>query len=88
MILDCDVHQGDGTASIFANDPTVFTFSIHGALNYPLEKQTSDLDVELEDGAQDDGLPGRRSRRGLGLAIERSGAELAIYLAGADPLHL
>ena len=40
LIVDCDVHQGDGTASIFANDPTVFTFSIHGAMNYPLQKQS------------------------------------------------
>ena len=84
LIVDCDVHQGDGTASIFADDPTVFTFSIHGALNYPLQKQASDLDVELDDGAQDDAYLDALDR-GLGLALERAGADLAIYLAGADP---
>jgi acetoin utilization deacetylase AcuC-like enzyme len=84
LIVDCDVHQGDGTASIFANDPTVFTFSIHGALNYPLQKQTSDLDVEIDDGAQDSAYL-EALDRGLALAIERAGADLAIYLAGADP---
>jgi acetoin utilization deacetylase AcuC-like enzyme len=84
LIVDCDVHQGDGTASIFADDPTVFTFSIHGAMNYPLEKQASDLDVELADGAQDDAYL-EALEQGLALAIERSKADLAIYLAGADP---
>jgi acetoin utilization deacetylase AcuC-like enzyme len=84
LIVDCDVHQGDGTASIFAEDPTVFTFSIHGALNYPLEKQTSDLDVEIEDGAKDD-VYLEALERGLILAIDRAKADLAIYLAGADP---
>lgn len=84
LIIDCDVHQGDGTASIFANDPTVFTFSIHGAMNYPLQKQTSDLDVELPDGAQD-GPYLEALERGLNLATEQAKADLAIYLAGADP---
>jgi acetoin utilization deacetylase AcuC-like enzyme len=49
VILDCDVHQGDGTAAIFAQDDRVFTFSIHGARNFPFRKQQSDLDIELED---------------------------------------
>ncbi len=84
LIVDCDVHQGDGTASIFADDPTVFTFSIHGAMNYPLQKQTSDLDIELEDGAQDPAYL-EALDRGLNLAIDRAGADLVIYLAGADP---
>lgn len=84
IVIDCDVHQGDGTASILAEDPTVFTFSIHGALNYPLQKQVSDLDVELDDGAQDDAYL-EALDRGLKLALERAGADLAIYLAGADP---
>ena len=53
MILDCDVHQGDGTAAIFANDPSVFTFSIHGARNFPFRKFPSDLDLPLEDGSID-----------------------------------
>lgn len=84
LIVDCDVHQGDGTASIFADDPMVFTFSIHGAMNYPLRKQASDLDVELEDGARDDTYL-EALGRGLDLALERSRPDLAIYLAGADP---
>ena len=84
LIVDCDVHQGDGTASIFADDPTVFTFSIHGAMNYPLEKQSSDLDVELDDGTQD-GAYLEALASGLETAIERSRPDLAIYLAGADP---
>jgi acetoin utilization deacetylase AcuC-like enzyme len=84
VVIDCDVHQGDGTASIFADDPTVFTFSIHGAMNYPLRKQTSDLDIELEDGAQDAAYL-EALDRGVKLALDRAGADLAIYLAGADP---
>jgi acetoin utilization deacetylase AcuC-like enzyme len=86
-ILDCDVHQGDGTASIFAGDPTVFTFSIHGAKNYPLRKQAGDLDIELDDGTRDDAYL-EALDRGIRLALGRAGADLAIYLAGADPfLH-
>lgn len=53
-IVDLDVHQGDGTAAIFSGDPTVFTLSLHGARNFPLRKQTSVLDVELNDGTSDD----------------------------------
>jgi acetoin utilization deacetylase AcuC-like enzyme len=84
VILDCDVHQGDGTAAIFASDPSVFTFSIHGARNYPLRKQKSDLDIALEDGTGD--APYLRALEdGIETAIERSEADLAIYLAGADP---
>ncbi|HEX8244688.1 MAG TPA: histone deacetylase, partial [Longimicrobium sp.] len=53
-VIDCDVHQGNGTAAIFACDPSVFTFSIHGARNFPFRKERSALDVELPDGAGDD----------------------------------
>src|SRR4028119_1708936 len=53
LIVDCDVHQGNGTAFIFKDDATVFTFSMHGAKNYPLFKETSDLDIELADGTGD-----------------------------------
>ncbi len=84
VIIDCDVHQGDGTASIFADDDSVFTFSIHGAQNYPLKKQASDLDVELDDGAQDEAYL-EALERGLSTALDRAEADLAIYLAGADP---
>ncbi len=84
VILDCDVHQGNGTAAIFRGDPSVFTFSIHGARNFPLRKEHSDLDVELPPGAGDqqylDALaPGLRT------ALDRAHADLAIFLAGADP---
>jgi acetoin utilization deacetylase AcuC-like enzyme len=52
-IVDCDVHQGNGTAAIFRDDPHVFTFSIHGRNNFPLKKETSDLDLALPDGTGD-----------------------------------
>ena len=84
VIVDCDVHQGNGSAAIFADDPTVFTFSIHGASNYPFHKEQSDLDIALADGAGDatylDALD-----QGLRRALELARADLAIYLAGADP---
>ena len=83
-IVDCDVHQGNGTASIFRGDESVFTFSIHGARNFPFAKETSDLDVELEDGTGDDEYLWQLER-GLDETLERSRPQLAIYLAGADP---
>jgi acetoin utilization deacetylase AcuC-like enzyme len=86
LVLDCDVHHGDGTAAIFAADPSVFTFSIHAAKNYPLHKPPSDLDVALEDGTDDTAYL-EALDRGLRHAVERAGAELAIYLAGADPFE-
>ncbi|ACK67515.1 histone deacetylase superfamily [Rippkaea orientalis PCC 8801] len=55
LIVDLDVHQGDGTAVIFENDPTVFTFSLHCESNFPAKKQQSDLDVPLPEGLDDDG---------------------------------
>jgi acetoin utilization deacetylase AcuC-like enzyme len=83
-IVDCDVHQGNGTAAILAGDATVFTFSIHGAKNFPFQKEHSDLDIALEDGAGDAAYLAALEG-GLHEAIERSRADLAIYLAGADP---
>ena len=83
-IVDCDVHQGNGTASIFRGDDSVFTFSIHGARNFPFAKETSDLDVELADGTGDDEYLWHLER-GLDETLERSRPQLAIYLAGADP---
>lgn len=53
LVVDLDVHQGNGTAEIFQNEPRVFTFSMHGASNYPMHKENSDLDVPLEDGTDD-----------------------------------
>lgn len=81
-VVDTDVHQGNGTAAIFRWDPSVFTFSVHGARNYPFRKETSDLDVELPDGAGDDEFLDA-VERGV-LAALAAGPELVYYLAGAD----
>ncbi|HEX9617094.1 MAG TPA: histone deacetylase [Anaerolineales bacterium] len=86
VILDCDVHQGNGTAAIFAGDPTVFTFSIHGAKNFPFHKEQSDLDVALEDGTGDE-VYLEALHLGARQALDRSNPDLAIYLAGADPFY-
>jgi acetoin utilization deacetylase AcuC-like enzyme len=83
-IVDCDVHQGNGTASIFRGDDSVFTFSMHGARNFPFAKEASDLDIELADGTGDDEYLWHLER-GLDETLERSRPQLAIYLAGADP---
>ena len=84
VVLDCDVHQGNGTAAVFATDPSVFTFSVHGARNYPFRKERSTLDVELPDGAGDDAF-----MAALELHVPEILAsfrpEVAVYLAGADP---
>jgi acetoin utilization deacetylase AcuC-like enzyme len=86
-VIDLDVHQGNGTAAIFADDPTVFTLSLHGAKNFPFRKEASDIDVDLPDGctdapylaALDDALARLWQRH-------RDGAPgLVFYLAGADP---
>lgn len=84
VILDCDVHQGNGTAAIFANDPSVFTFSIHARSNFPFHKERSDLDIALDDGIADKQyLSALQS--GIREAIRAAEADLGIYLAGADP---
>lgn len=84
LVVDCDVHQGNGTAAIFQGDPTVFTVSLHGARNFPFHKETSDLDVALDDGTGDE-----EYLDCLGHALDRAlsvfAPDLAIYLAGADP---
>ena len=85
LIVDTDVHQGNGTALCLAGDDSVFTFSIHGAKNFPFRKETSDLDVELADGTGDDEYLAALEA-GLAQAMARAaGAQLVIYLAGADP---
>ena len=84
LILDVDVHHGNGTAAIFANDPSVFTLSLHQENNYPVEKPPSKLDVHLADGVGDDeycGLLADAFEKGLG-SVE---PQLVMYLAGADP---
>jgi len=83
-IVDCDVHQGNGTAALFAGDDSVFTFSMHAAKNFPARKERSDLDIELEDGTGDDEYLWHLER-GLDETLERSRPQLAFYLAGADP---
>jgi acetoin utilization deacetylase AcuC-like enzyme len=85
VILDLDVHQGNGTHAVFARDPSVFTFSMHGERNYPFHKVAGCLDVELADGTGDDEYLSLLSRS-LPKALAASNADLAIYLAGADPL--
>ena len=116
VVLDCDVHQGNGTAAITAGDPTIFTFSIHSEQNFPLHKEPSDLDIGLEDGVGD-AVYLKALQAGLERAVQsaasravqsaassavrsaaspavqsaapsaagQASADLAIYLAGADP---
>ena len=83
-VLDCDVHQGNGTAAIARDDPTIFTFSIHNRNNFPLHKEPSDLDIGLDDGTGD-GEYLAALEGGVRQALDRARADLAIYLAGADP---
>ncbi len=84
VILDCDVHQGNGTAAICADDPTIYTFSVHGAKNYPFHKERSDLDIALADNIDDD-VYLDAVERGVTAALEQAQADLAIYVSGADP---
>ena len=84
LVFDVDVHQGNGTAVILATEPGVFTFSIHGAKNFPARKETSDLDIALPDGTED-GPYLEALDVGLRQAMEKARPDLAIYLAGADP---
>ena len=83
-VMDLDVHQGNGTAHIFRDDPTVFTLSLHGAKNFPFRKEASDIDVELPDGCSDapylDAL-----QEALRQLQDRCAPDLVFYLAGADP---
>jgi acetoin utilization deacetylase AcuC-like enzyme len=82
-VIDCDVHQGNATATIFAGDAEVFTFSIHGANNYPLFKARSTLDVELEDGTPDTSY---LSALAASLpAVLSHQPDIIFYLSGADP---
>jgi acetoin utilization deacetylase AcuC-like enzyme len=83
-VIDLDVHQGNGTAHLFRDDPSVFTLSIHGHKNFPFRKEVSDLDVDLPDGCRDDDY-----LQALAVAMDdmaqRFAPGLVIYLAGADP---
>lgn len=84
LIVDCDVHQGNGTAVIFVDDPSVFTFSIHGEKNFPFHKATSDLDIGLPDGVGDAGYLDALAT-GMRAALDSARPDLIFYLAGADP---
>lgn len=84
MTVDCDVHQGNGTAEIFAADPDVFTLSIHQANNYPYPKPPSSLDINLEDGVGDDEYLAALED-GLKRAFSKMKPDLMFYVAGADP---
>ena len=86
-VVDLDVHQGDGSAAIFRDDPTVFTLSLHGAGNFPFRKGNSDLDVELPDGCRDDAYLAALDRALDSLWARHVDGPpgLVFYLAGADP---
>jgi len=84
MVIDCDVHQGNGTAAIFAGDPSVFTLSIHQYNNYPSVKPCSDIDIHLPDGASDAEYNARLGAD-VRLAFSRFQPDLLVYVAGADP---
>ena len=84
LIVDTDVHQGDGTAAIFVDDPSVFTFSVHGDQNFPAQKAVSDLDIALPSGTGDEDYL-ERLYAGLSVAVERSRPQFVFYLSGADP---
>jgi acetoin utilization deacetylase AcuC-like enzyme len=85
VVVDCDVHQGNGTAAIAAGDPSVFTFSIHCEANFPFEKEKSDLDIAVPAGTGD-GAYLEQLEGALAWIGARFAPDLAIYLAGADPL--
>lgn len=83
-VIDCDVHQGNGTADVLRDVPDVCTFSLHGRKNFPLRKISSTIDVELEDGC-DDATYLAALTDGLALVDRRGPFDLVVYLAGADP---
>lgn len=84
LVVDLDVHQGNGTAAIFGNDPAVFTFSIHQQQNYPPFKPPSDLDLGLENGTCDEDYLSLLGEH-LPNVVETRRPQVAFYLAGADP---
>ncbi len=86
VILDFDVHQGNGTAAIFRADSSVFTLSIQGADNFPFRKEPGDLDIELSDRAGDRAFL-EAVEQGLGESLVGRDFDLAFFLAGADPFE-
>lgn len=85
LVIDLDVHQGNGTAQIFRNDPRVFTFSMHGAKNYPLHKEISDLDIALPDGIDDDAYLKLLDHH-LPPLLDRVAPDVVFYQCGVDVL--
>jgi acetoin utilization deacetylase AcuC-like enzyme len=86
LVVDCDVHQGDGTADLLGPDPHAFTVSLHGARNYPFQRIPSDLDVDLPTGTGDSDYL-RALDDALDAALPRARPDVAFYLAGADPFE-
>ena len=86
LIIDLDVHQGNGTAQIFENDPRVFTFSMHGANNFPHRKERSDLDIALPDGTGGDEYLGIMTEM-LPELIRKHRPDFIFYLSGVDVLQ-
>ena len=86
LIVDLDVHQGNGTAEIFQNDNSVFTFSMHGAGNYPFKKEESDLDIAVPDGSGDE-IYLRKLKETLPALIEQQKPDFIFYLSGVDILE-
>jgi acetoin utilization deacetylase AcuC-like enzyme len=84
VIIDCDVHQGNGTADILNGDASVFTFSIHGEKNFPFRKVAGTLDIGLPDGVTDSEYL-ETVEEGTRRALHMADADLAIYISGADP---
>ncbi len=86
LILDADVHQGNGTAAVFQGEPRVFTFSIHGEKNFPFRKVAGDMDIGLPDRTEDAAFMAAFTAA-LEPVVDRLQPELVIYLAGADPFE-
>ncbi len=85
LVVDLDVHQGNGTAQIFQNDQRVFTFSMHGAKNYPMHKEQSDLDIGLPDGATDD-LYLKLLKENLAILLDTVEPDFIFFQSGVDVL--
>tara|TARA_B100001939_G_scaffold126193_1_gene109366 strand:+ start:2809 stop:3711 length:903 start_codon:yes stop_codon:yes gene_type:complete len=86
MIIDLDVHQGNGTASIFKSNPEIFTISFHGKKNYPFRKEKSDVDIEFEDNT-DDELYLKKLKKHIPTLIENFKPDFVFYLSGVDVLN-
>ena len=86
LVVDCDVHQGNGTSSIAAGDPTIFTLSIHCEKNYPFKKTDGDMDIALPEGTSDAAYL-RELETHLPELLDQWNPDIVFYLAGADPFE-